>query len=399
MAPAPAASWLTAIDSLMDKLLISTSYSALSQGSQLLLRVSVAASTKDIFQMACTFLFFMIAVRSKTLDGLQNVLIMMAAQSFSSGVPLPQEPSGVLVLPAILLYFGAAAIIMDYAYTTSQKMQCSDDTATAKTVEYVVLFVAARGLARFQAIQQIEILGIVSLVYLLLPADLLLSFRRKNSLFFSSSSTHSGAFGFFIKIVECLANRGIVLWLISKIQAFTGVSAIFPNLFFVLTLLMCSTTLQLQRLQNCAAVFTYYAGKQIVQGMQYQMNEAICSCLLGSITVCMLVNGDCSSPLFNMVLLGTGILLSSWLENWVKGWSQTADWMAIYLLVFVILELVAHTVRRSIDTRARSESSKLVDSSHHNNIMNAAMDLAVGGIAHEQAMLGMPQVGDASGNH
>ena len=128
--------WAIVLNNLIDRLLITASYSALSQGSSAI--KPITTPTKDMFPMVCSLIFLMVAVRLSCVTGLQDTFIMLAAQCFSAGVPLPQEPSGVLVLPSILLYFGMAALIMRYFHQTGS---CED--ITSKTTQYVVLFVCA----------------------------------------------------------------------------------------------------------------------------------------------------------------------------------------------------------------------------------------------------------------
>ena len=368
--------WPDVLANLIDKLLISTSYSALTYGSGLLVQFSNASSSRDIFPMVCSVLFFTFALKFRTLEGLQNVCILMAAQKFSLGVPLPQEPLGVLVLPAVFVYFGTAAIIMEYTCKTGKSMLFKTGEA-AKVCGYVVLFVGARALARFEAIKQTEILGVISVVYLLLPFEPTLDDR--------------GAIFHFVQITDCLANRGGVLWLIGKIQTFTGVSSLFPNIFFFLALLMWWNPLvRLPRLQNCAGVFTFYTARKIVMLMQSHMSDAICCSLLACVLVCIMVNMNANSPLLSMVTLGTGILLTSWLDKWVRTWSQNSDWMAIYLLVFLILEILGDRFR---PVAAKHDGVlDTVAKQHESNTVYA-------GIAHEQALLGLPSVADSSGSH
>ena len=223
--------WLCTLGALTDRLVISTSYSALGQGSLFIQRISYTESAKNVFQVMCAFLFFLFAVRFKTLQGLQNVLIMIAAQSFSAGMPLPQEPSGSLVLPAIAVYFALVALGMACAM-----QRATDKTVMSTTTQYVSLFVAARGLARVQAIKQQDALGVLSFIYLMLPPW---------------PQQGDTALFYFVQNADCLANRGLVIWLIAKIQIFTGVSSLFPNIIFFLALLMCNPLRNAPRLQNC----------------------------------------------------------------------------------------------------------------------------------------------------
>ena len=350
--------WLCTIGALTDRLVISTSYSAVRQGSLYIKSVSYSESAKGLFQLVCAFLFLIFATRSKPLQGLQNVLIMIAAQSFSAGMPLPQEPSGALVIPAIALYFALAALCMGCAL-----QMATDKVLMSRTMQYISLFVTARGLARVQAIKQQNVLGILSFVYLMLPATSVLS-------------NHSSLL-FFIQNVDCLANRGLVIWLIDKIQVFTGVSSLFPNVLFFLALLMCNPLRDVPRMQNCIGVFTFYAAREIVQLMQQKMSAVVCCSLLMTLCVCMIANGDSVSPLFFVITMSTGVLFTTWLEQWIKNWSQSSDWMVIYLIVFVALEHAGQYVKKP----------------------EQKADIIIEAIGHHETMLGLPHVADSSGTH
>jgi len=350
--------WLRTLGAMTDRLVVSTSYSAVRQGSLYIQSVSYSESAKSLFQLACAFLFLIFAIRSRTLQGLQNVLIMIAAQSFSAGMPLPQEPSGSLVLPAIAVYFALAALAMGCAI-----QMASDKAIMTRTMQYISLFVTARGLARVQAIKQQNVLGILSFVYLMLPLSL--------------QPSEDSSLSFFIQNVDCLANRGLVIWLIEKIQVFTGVSSLFPNVLFFLALLTCNPMRNVPRMQNCIGVFTFYAAREIVQLMQQKMSAVVCCSLLMTLSVCMIANGDAVSPLFCVITMSTGVLFTTWLEQWIRNWSLGSDWMVIYLIVFVALESAGKYVKRN-ETKA---------------------EIIIEAIGHHETMLGLPHVADASGAH
>ena len=189
-------------------------------GKTILKSIVVSDSTQEVFAITSTCFSGFAALKCKQLEGLQNVLIMITAYSFSAGVPLPQEPSGQLVLPAVLVYFGLSATLMRLGYVVLTRDEASGSTVE-KIISWVVLFVGARGLVRFQALQQQEILGVLSAVYLLFPTE---KMRRK------TAPNSEG--NFFVQIVECLLNRCVVLWLMNKLESFTGMSSIFPSVFF-----------------------------------------------------------------------------------------------------------------------------------------------------------------------
>ena len=302
---------------------------------------------------------------------------MIAAQGFSSGLPLPQEPSGMLVLPAILVYCSLSAVVMEYTYRFGL-IKDEKDTATSKTIQYLVLFVGARGLARFQALRQSGILGVISVVYLVLPSQLTDIKHQDKSML-----------DFFVQIVDCIANRGVVLWLIGQIESFTGVSSLFPNIFFFLGVLMWNPLARVAKLTTCASVFTFFTARQIVQVLQRRLSDAVCAVLLTSILVCVLLNGDNTSVFVNMLVLSSGVIFTNWLEKWIRNWSQESDWMIVYLVVFVILEAVGKKIKEQIKNTTKEEEQQGA----------MILEVATSGIAHHHALLGLPIVDDASGSH
>ena len=394
--------WVVTMRDIIARLLISASYSALSQGNIAL--VPLSTTKNNIFPLVCSCLFMMIAMKTQTLEGLQNVFIMLAGQNVSSGIPLPQEPSGALVLPAIMVYFGAASMIMRYLHNNvSCRTQCMD--ITSKTMKYFILFATSRALARFQAIKQEEVLGLISLVYLLLPVNVLGINPNDEEEEADDISTAV----YFWRIVDCLANRGIAIWIIDKIQVFTGASSLFPNLFFLLAVSMWNPLARVAKLGDCMGVFTFYAAREIVQIMQKKMSEAVCLSFLSCLIICMTMRGDSSSTMMRMVVIGIGMIFSTWLERWVKNWSQTSDWMIIYLIIFVCLEAIGLSLSKREEQIRGSMQQEATDDDKNNNINNdkiMMMDLnkeesgfMYGGIAHEQAMLGLPLVIDSDGAH
>ena len=222
------------------------------------------------------------------------------------------------------------------------------------------------------------------MVYLLLPSKLVIVVDDDDAI---------SAVSFFGKIVDCLANRGLVIWFISQIQVFTGVSSLLPNTFFFIGLVMWNPFTKVPRLQDCTGVFTFYAAREIVQIMQKKMGEMICCSFLVCLMVCMLTKGDSNNILIiRMAIIGTGIVCSTWLEKWVKNWSQTSDWMVIYLLIFMVLEGIGRPLKDMIKTTADDED--VVDLAHDNH-----SNMTFGAIAHEQALLGLPQTDNAAGVH
>lgn len=362
--------WLLTLDSILQRMLITLSYSAVDRGT---LAVKGLTLSNELSQWACMLFFILIAFKVQALQGVHKVWIMLAAQSFSSSLPLPQEPSGSLILPSVLMYFGMAATIMTYLQGIARGHVLND--VVEETQQFIILFVSARGLVRFQAMQQQRALGFVSLVYVLLPSALLDAVSPS----------------LFVQIVDRLANRGLVLWLISEIQQFTGLSVLFPNIFFFLSLLAWNPFgKQSTRAQACMDVFALYTTRELIRILQLKIpHHLLCILALLTILIWTLIILKSYDTLFtasvqtnfffSMVSMGVGMLFTDFLDEWTRGWfNNSIEWILIYFVMLMLLDAASQRLQR-----AKPSSEVAV----HLNI------------AHSDSLLGLPQVDDAQGAH
>jgi hypothetical protein len=142
------------------------------------------------------------------LRGLQNVFGMLAGHGLSVSVPMPTEPVGYLMVPAVLLYFG---VIAAAGWGLDSTLQRLDDRAPALTEalstvfeQYISLFATTRALAVFQGSGQQNTLCIMSAVYLVLPASLAPSVAS-----FGSRSSRPGESTWSRHIVHCVQNLAV----------------------------------------------------------------------------------------------------------------------------------------------------------------------------------------------
>ena len=138
-----------------------------------------------------------------------------------------------------------------------------------------------------------------------------------------------------------------------------------------------------EKIKECTCVLSFMTARKIMQGIQQKLRESICCVGLATVLVCMMVNGDNSSPLMNVVILAIGILATSWMEKWVQSWSQHSDWIIIYLVIFASLEIINDHVK----AKEKKRPSK-----------TAILELS-SGIPHHQALLGLPHIEDTGGQH
>ena len=110
------------------------------------------------------------AICTGRLRGLQNVCAMLAGQALAFMVPVPLEPSGYLMVPTIVLYFGIIAGVgtaLDLALNMLALPHPAEDAITAVFQQYLALFATTRAYVLFVAHQQERLLGLLCVVYLL----------------------------------------------------------------------------------------------------------------------------------------------------------------------------------------------------------------------------------------
>lgn len=110
------------------------------------------------------------AICTGRLRGLQNVCAMLAGQALAFMIPVPIEPSGYLMVPTIVLYFGIIAGVgtaLDLALNMLALPRPAEDAITAVFQQYLALFATTRAYVLFVAHQQERLLGLLCVVYLI----------------------------------------------------------------------------------------------------------------------------------------------------------------------------------------------------------------------------------------
>jgi hypothetical protein len=378
--------WISMIKSLLQRLLISTSYSAVSQ-IQKSLTLLPAYSSRDLFALASLCVFSAVAICLKTSNhGFKGVFSMLAAQSLTSTLPIPQEQNSRLVLPGILLYFSSVSSLI-WMMLVFFKPNDNNGNAleTLNTiVDYIVLFAASRGLARFKATYQMHALGIMSMVFLLFPRS-----GKKESL---GRWSHQ-----FLQVLECLAVRGVILWITSGIKSFTGVTGPLPILLLNWALLIWNPFTLTTQFAECGGVLSLMSAQQSAELLQKYVHSSVGASVFLVLLSWLVHWSVCPHLVCNVCRLGISIAMTSWLEKWVREISPWLERFFVYVVVFVILEYLIRESEKYESIQVSEKETVLVECDDINKTsVTSENDM---GIAHAQSMLGLPQVLDARGNH
>ena len=406
--------WVGIVKNLLQRLLISTSYSAVSQIQNSLLYLP-AYSSRDLFALISLCVFSSVAISLKGSNhGFKGVFSMLAARSLTSTFPIPKEQNNRLVLPGVLLYFSSTTTII-WSMLTFVKKICNvddddnNDNDNSKSIikqrkdsdhnhnnsiitvkdsesvmetlstiiDYMVLFAASRGLARFQATSQMHTLGILSMVFLLFPRS-----KSKQNIKLTWSQQ-------FLDLIECLAVRGAILWITSGLQIFTGVSGPLPVVLLNWALLVWNPFTLTNQLSACGSVLSLMSAQQSAELLQVYVHSSV-SASLFLVSLSWLIHWSvCPHPICNVCSLGVSIAATSWLEKWILDITPWNERFFVYVIVFIVLEYLLRICDMALDDGSFPIKSIVM------GVVIEQQQPETPGIAHAQAILGLPKIIDS----
>ena len=142
----------------------------------------------------------------RRIEGLQSLFAILAAQGLTATLPIPYEPAGYLVLPAVLLYFAVVSTVGWFVCLTIARAMPSVDIVID---QFVALFATARALAYFRAADQISEVGALSFAFLCVPTACVPH----------SSEFAQDAWGRqMMRAIECFTARAAAAWVASRCE-------------------------------------------------------------------------------------------------------------------------------------------------------------------------------------
>lgn len=297
------------------------------------------------------------------LRGLQNVMGMLAGQGLVGLVPIPLEPAGHLVVPIILLYFGLIAALgrsIDGTVLASSSSAGGGGGALNAAIvtvfeQYTSLFAMTRALALLQSIQPPGTIGVLALVYVLLPAAIAPSGTASGP---STWSKH------LFRYTSDLAVRVGVLWIGAQFARLAAGDEEAVITLYLLAILATGASKNNKdkkdkdkkdnkdnnndKLAGCHSMFSLLCAQQLVAMLQTTQGAA----LSGTTSACVLAAGvglilagslrrfEQDEHIFGDVCaFGLSLILTGWLEDWL-GSSSPVEACTVYLGIFALLECV-----------------------------------------------------------
>ncbi len=241
----------------------------------------------------------------KNIEGLQSLCAILAAQGIMSTVPIPYEPSGYLVIPAVLLYFAVVCAVC---------FRLSEGHANPVIEQFVSLFASARALAYFKGANQMEEVGALSFAFLCIPTG--------------PESADCTWTRQMLRTVECFTARAGATWVASRCELWAqGVQLM--SLYAVILLapgLMDLTP----KLANCRSVLALLCAQQAIVFWPFV------ALFIAALAVPLVRQ----TRLREVALHGASILLSKWIDDWVADCGR-AESACAYLCIFASLQALS----------------------------------------------------------
>jgi hypothetical protein len=304
---------------------------------------------------------------SGRLRGLQNVFAMLAAQGLAGVVPMPAEPAGYLMLPAVLLYFGVIAGVgwaLDRCLWLTVTATAASDALTTVFEQYLSLFATTRAMATFQSAGQGYALSMLSIVYVALPDEYAPSA--------SQMTLAEGASTWIRHLVHCvggLAGRGAMLYVGGVLTQWAASGEGLLVLYLIAVYLTATPTSG--KLSDCHSVLSLLCAQHAVVLLKGSLSEWISVWTLVSGVAALVAvfspttttttttttaekedvggndnNKNMAPPrrrreqehvFADVCAFGVSLLLTADLERWLDG-SGALEAASTYLTVFALLE-------------------------------------------------------------
>ena len=230
------------------------------------------------------------AVFCKRIEGLQILFAILAAQGLTALMPIPHEPSPIVIIPNVLLYFAVFSIVRSQLLITDE---LSD--------QFMALSLNARALSYFKTSEQVTEAAVMSIAYIIVMKA---SRMKKMKATLNSAG------------VVCFATRSAALWIASLFE---------PDALLLFLLVMGHLG---PILGDVTRIMELKCAQQLIS--RTTEGEATMAMLiillfftnrLGCVSTC-----------------GISILVVKHMEEWMKEWNH-AESAAVYMSAFCLLQM------------------------------------------------------------
>jgi hypothetical protein len=288
------------------------------------------------------------------LRGLQDVFAMLAGQGIADLIPLPMEPSGYLIVPAVLVYLMVISSVGWGVYHALGARGAHTPMGNALSTaldQYLSLFFVLRTVRAFTEGGETHALRLLSIVYTVLRAP-----PSK-----TEDADDPGRWRvFWRRNLEGVAMRGANAWLLDDVLRPQCASAEELLALQLACIYLCGLT---SRLDGVRAVLSIEAARHIMRLFaKAELSDATCVGLLTSAAALLVYNVPDQTHMFvELCAFVASLLLTSTFERWLAAVGPL-EASTLYMALFCLLEVVVQQsarLMRLLTTAADTPPPKL----------------------------------------
>jgi len=330
--------WLNIFQSFLEKVLISLSYRVVTEIKAFLnknvplLSFSNSFSVYILFYMGiCIVMFSSWFKNSKTLI---TIFSIISADTMSMHIPFPKEPINLLFLPSIYLYIGLISTWI-WSFRIYLSYLRKYDVIEESISNFLILYIVSRIIMLFEKYDVLELLGILSLIYLLLPIH-------------AGMYSHLQLQHIFVKIIETLSVRGIVLWLnliyLNAIGVFDMLALIIaPYILLVFNPFQKST-----KLANCSEMLAFSCAQKLSSFMHVYLSNMTALFVFSTSFTVLVYLRMCPHLMCKIARMGANFSFISFVDKEIKSFTIFEEKIILFIVILVVVDLVLEHLRKTI---------------------------------------------------
>jgi len=249
-------------------------------------------------------------------------------------IPFPKEPASILFLPSIYLYMGLISTWI-WSFRLYLSYLRKYDVIEESISNFLILYIVSKVIGLFEQFELLELLGIFSLIYLMLPI-------------YAEQYDHLSLQHIFLKLTETLSIRGIVLWL--NIVYFNGIGVfdmlaliIAPYILFVFNPFRKNT-----KLASCSEMLAFSCSQKLSSFAHIYVSNITSLYIFSSCFTVLVYLGLCPHLMCKISRMGANFAFISIIDKETKWLNIFEEKIILFIVILVIVDSILEFMKRSI---------------------------------------------------
>lgn len=275
--------------------------------------------------------------------GIQISLCIVISNLMTSFFPLPEVQSAYIILTSILFYLILISALCCFVHHTV-KTSATTKLLWEKIVPFLVLFTSAKVLKITTDAQQMKLLYLVALCYILLIQ------------YYGGQSQDPDFINYFFIFVDSVMCRSMVLaiqdFATSRIDNMDIAVVVFNMAVIFLVYSVAAiqspkgnTTLPSQ-VQYCLGVLNFAIAQQSFNFLLKLYSNQVMGAILSIITLMTLLHYSTfyNQAVYNICIFGIGIAWALLVESWLSSFYNFFEHVILYTIIFIMIHKLQITV-------------------------------------------------------